>query len=129
MHWNDCFLCQANKFIIFDILTLYKGKLTIMIWLNNVFLSFQYGLYSAFMGCFVYVIFGSCKDITIGPTAIMAIMTHEYSKPDYPQYAILLCFLSGVIIFAAGIINLGKLEIILIGKSEVNLFLPLRSIT
>ena len=26
----------------------------------------QYGLYSAFMGCFVYCIFGSCKDITIG---------------------------------------------------------------
>lgn len=26
----------------------------------------QYGLYSAFMGCFVYIIFGSCKDITVG---------------------------------------------------------------
>ncbi|KAG7173870.1 Sodium-independent sulfate anion transporter-like 1 [Homarus americanus] len=37
-----------------------------------------YGLYRL-MGCFVYMIFGSCKDITIGPTAIMAIMTHEYS--------------------------------------------------
>ena len=35
----------------------------------------QYGLYSAFMGCFVYIVFGSSKDITIGPTAIMALMT------------------------------------------------------
>lgn len=26
----------------------------------------QYGLYSAFMGCFVYLLFGSCKDVTIG---------------------------------------------------------------
>lgn len=26
----------------------------------------QYGLYSAFMGCFVYIIFGTCKDITVG---------------------------------------------------------------
>lgn len=26
----------------------------------------QYGLYSGFMGCFVYLVFGSCKDITIG---------------------------------------------------------------
>ena len=39
----------------------------------------QYGLYSAFMGCFVYCVFGSCKDITIGPTAIMALMTGEWS--------------------------------------------------
>lgn len=26
----------------------------------------QYGLYSAFMGCFTYIVFGSCKDVTIG---------------------------------------------------------------
>lgn len=26
----------------------------------------QYGLYSGFMGCFVYLLFGSCKDVTIG---------------------------------------------------------------
>lgn len=26
----------------------------------------QYGLNSAFMGCFAYLLFGSCKDITIG---------------------------------------------------------------
>ena len=35
----------------------------------------QYGLYSAFMGCFVYCIFGTSKVITIGPTSIMALMT------------------------------------------------------
>ncbi|KAG0712730.1 Sodium-independent sulfate anion transporter [Chionoecetes opilio] len=39
----------------------------------------NYGLYSAFMGCFMYVFLGGCKDISIGPTAIMAIMTHQYS--------------------------------------------------
>lgn len=26
----------------------------------------QYGLYAAFMGSFTYILFGSCKDITIG---------------------------------------------------------------
>ena len=36
----------------------------------------QYGLYSAFMGCFMYCIFGSVKDITIGPTAIMVLTNH-----------------------------------------------------
>lgn len=69
----------------------------------------NYGLYSAFMGCFVYMFLGSCKDITIGPTAIMSIMTHEYSVDQNPDYAILLCFLSGLIIFTAGICNLGFL--------------------
>ncbi|XP_071552877.1 sodium-independent sulfate anion transporter-like isoform X2 [Panulirus ornatus] len=69
----------------------------------------NYGLYSAFMGCFVYMIFGSSKDITIGPTAIMAIMTQEYSGHGGPDYAVLLCFLSGLIILTSGICNLGFL--------------------
>ncbi|XP_045582275.2 sodium-independent sulfate anion transporter isoform X2 [Procambarus clarkii] len=69
----------------------------------------NYGLYSSFMGCFMYLIFGSCKDITIGPTAIMAIMTHEYSGNGGPDFAVLLCFLTGLIILAAGFCNLGFL--------------------
>ncbi|XP_034936756.1 sodium-independent sulfate anion transporter-like [Chelonus insularis] len=55
----------------------------------------QYGLYSAFMGAIVYVIFGSCKDITIGPTALMAIMTHEYVQGKSADFAVLLAFLAG----------------------------------
>ena len=37
-------------------------------------LSPEYGLYSAFMGCFVYMIFGSCKDITVGKSNLEAII-------------------------------------------------------
>lgn len=70
----------------------------------------QYGLYSSFMGCFVYVFFGTTKDITIGPTAIMSIMTHEYSHAGSADFAILLCFISGLIIFASGICNLGMFD-------------------
>ncbi|KYN18806.1 Sodium-independent sulfate anion transporter [Trachymyrmex cornetzi] len=55
----------------------------------------QYGLYSAFMGAIVYVLFGSCKDITIGPTALMALMTHDYVQGKNADFAILLAFLSG----------------------------------
>ncbi|KAM7359198.1 sodium-independent sulfate anion transporter isoform 2-T2 [Cochliomyia hominivorax] len=60
------------------------------------------------MGCFVYIIFGTCKDITVGPTAIMSLMiqTHISGNPDY---AVLSCFLSGCIIFVLGILNLGVL--------------------
>ena len=68
----------------------------------------QYGLYSAFMGCFVYCLFGSCKDITIGPTAIMALMTSMHAKHG-PEYAVLLSFLSGIIIFLCGLLQLGFL--------------------
>ena len=67
----------------------------------------QYGLYSAFMGCFMYMIFGSCKDITVGPTAIMALLTSEYASKD-PAFVILLTFLSGLIIMTLGFLRLGK---------------------
>lgn len=97
----------------------------------------QYGLYAAFMGCFTYIIFGSCKDVTIGmkqfvffflssfclhklidlyfivqliiaTTAIMALMVHDYAIIT-PDYAILISFLAGCTILVLGILNLGVL--------------------
>ncbi|KAH8278456.1 hypothetical protein KR018_003583, partial [Drosophila ironensis] len=67
-----------------------------------------YGLYSAFMGGFVYILLGTCKDITVGPTAIMASMVHPYVGNN-PAYAVLLCFMSGCIITLMGLLNLGVL--------------------
>lgn len=72
-------------------------------------LSPEYGLYSGFMGCFVYTIFGSCKDITIGPTAIMSLMIYSAVKHLNTDFAILGTFLSGGVIFLLGILNLGFL--------------------
>ena len=66
----------------------------------------QYGLYSAFMGCFVYIFFGTSKDVTVGPTAIMALMTAEYADKG-PAYVVLLAFLSGFVIMALGLLRLG----------------------
>ena len=68
----------------------------------------QYGLYSSFMGCFVYCVLGTAKDVTIGPTAIMALMTNTYAQYG-PQYAVLLSFLSGLIILICGLLQLGFL--------------------
>lgn len=68
----------------------------------------QYGLYSGFIGCFVYFILGTRKEITIGPTAIMALLTHEYVQSTTPDYAVLLCFLTGCVILLCGILHLGK---------------------
>ena len=44
---------------------------------------FQYGLYSAFMGCFVYCLMGTSRDITMGPTAIMSILVSEYAHDPW----------------------------------------------
>lgn len=68
----------------------------------------QYGLYSAFMSSFVYIIFGTCKDITIGPTSIMALMIHSHGILS-PDFAVLASFLCGCFILLLGFLNLGFL--------------------
>ncbi|CAL1675363.1 unnamed protein product [Lasius platythorax] len=71
----------------------------------------QYGLYGSFLGCFIYVIFGSCKDIPMGPTAIISLLTYQtISHLDSPvQHAILLCFIAGIVELIMGIFGLGFL--------------------
>lgn len=91
----------------------------------------QFGLYTAFAGPFVYginkfvifrvnqiilitdfffcvlALFGSVRQVTVGPTAVMAIMTHEYTMKGGAPYAIVLSFLAGCIELLAGLFNLG----------------------
>lgn len=69
---------------------------------------FQYGLYAAYMGCFMYMLLGSTRAITIGPTALMALITYETSTALGPQGAIVLTFFTGIIILALGLLNLGR---------------------
>ncbi|XP_038064470.1 sodium-independent sulfate anion transporter-like isoform X1 [Patiria miniata] len=75
-----------------------------------------YGLYSAFVGSFMYCIFGMSKDITVGPTAIMSLLVADYGKPlddgsedalNDPTYAVLLAFFCGIIQIGMGILHLG----------------------
>ncbi|XP_044531104.1 sodium-independent sulfate anion transporter [Gracilinanus agilis] len=68
----------------------------------------QYGLYSSFMGCFVYFFLGTSRDVTLGPTAIMSLLVSFYALHQ-PAYAVLLTFLSGCIQLAMGILHLGFL--------------------
>ena len=71
----------------------------------NVFL--QYGLYSAFIGCFVYVFLGSTMAVTIGPTALLSLLSYEAVTSLGPGAAVLLAFLSGCLDLAMGLLNLG----------------------
>ena len=69
----------------------------------------QYGLYSSFMGCFVYCFFGTSKDLTLGPTAILSLMVNIYGQPDDPPYTIAFTFFVGIVLLGMGILRLGFL--------------------
>lgn len=67
----------------------------------------EYGLYGSFLGCFVYIILGSCKDVPMGPTAIASLLTFQAVSGRGPAHAILLCFLTGVLELLMGLLGLG----------------------
>ncbi|MFT7797985.1 sodium-independent sulfate anion transporter-like [Arapaima gigas] len=68
----------------------------------------QYGLYSAFMGGFIYCIFGTSKDVVLGPTAIMSLLCAPHVG-HHPGHAVLLTFLCGVIQVITSLLRLGFL--------------------
>ena len=44
------------------------------------------GLYSAFMGSFVYCLMGTSKDLAVGPTALLSLLTaHSFSELPKPE--------------------------------------------
>ncbi len=81
---------------------------------------FQYGLYSAFMGGFIYCVFGTSKDITLGPTAIMSLLCSAYIGGD-PVFAVVLTLLCGVIQAGMALLRLGEMENGLKGKVHLKM--------
>lgn len=71
----------------------------------------QIGLNSAFVGCFVYVIFGTIKEVSIGPTSLMAFLTAEYTRNLSTDFVVALCFFVGCCELLMGIFKLGKFKI------------------
>ena len=75
----------------------------------------QFGLYSSFMGVLVYWLFGTSKDITIGPVAVMSTVTGNVvlrvkeTDPDLPGYVVAsaMAVLAGGIILFVGLIRYG----------------------
>ena len=60
------------------------------------------------MGPLLYIFLGTVNELSIGPTAIMALMTYSYAHSGGAEYAILLTFLAGFIELVAGLLNLGN---------------------
>ena len=67
------------------------------------------------MGVFVYMFFGTSKDITLGPTAILSLLTssvigakvHDYPAEEVISLAVLLTLMSGLVQVFMGALNLG----------------------
>lgn len=68
----------------------------------------QYGLYSAFMGGFIYTLLGTSKDVTLGPTAIMSLLCFSVVGGQ-PRRAVLLSLLCGLIQAVMALLRLGFL--------------------
>ncbi|ALC47619.1 CG9702 [Drosophila busckii] len=68
----------------------------------------QSGLYGSFLGCFVYVLLGTCKDNTIGSTAVASLMTYQFARGSWPR-SVLLTFLTGIIEILMALFKLGCL--------------------
>lgn len=71
-------------------------------------LPIQYGLYSAFMGGFIYTVLGTSKDVTLGPTAIMSLLCAPLVG-GRPGRALLLSLLAGAIQTSMALLRLGFL--------------------
>ncbi|XP_065094491.1 sodium-independent sulfate anion transporter-like isoform X2 [Ochlerotatus camptorhynchus] len=69
----------------------------------------HYGLYAAYMGTLVYVIFGTVKEVSIGPTSLMALLAVQYTMDKPIQYMIILAFLAGLVELLMGVFKLGFL--------------------
>lgn len=69
----------------------------------------EYGLYTAFIGSFTYVFFGTIKEVSIGPTSLMSLLTFSFVFPHPVEYVILLTFIAGCVEFAMGVLKLGFL--------------------
>ncbi|XP_059610352.1 sodium-independent sulfate anion transporter-like isoform X2 [Phlebotomus argentipes] len=67
-----------------------------------------YGLYGSFLGCFLYIFLGSCKDVPMGPSAISSLLTLQAAGGVW-QKAVLLTFLTGIIELLMGVFGLGFL--------------------
>lgn len=76
----------------------------------------QLGLYASVLPMVAYALFGTSMVLSVGPVAVTALMTASaltpIATPGSPEYiaaAIVLAFLSGLMLFAFGLLRLGQL--------------------
>ena len=55
----------------------------------------------------MYALLGTCKEATVGPTAVNALMSFNYAGPNVVR-AVTLAFVTGVVEVVAGMFKLGE---------------------
>lgn len=68
-----------------------------------------YGLYSAFAGSIIYMFLGTVREVSIGPTSLMSIITVSYTYEKPIEYVFILTFVCGCVEMLMGIFRLGNL--------------------
>lgn len=76
----------------------------------------QIGLYASILPLVVYAIFGTSRTLAVGPVAILSLMTAAAAgkiaasgSAEYIEAALILAFLSGVILLVMGVFRMGFL--------------------
>lgn len=72
--------------------------------------SLQYGLYSCLMGNLLYLFFGTIKEVSIGPSSLMSLLTLEYTRNMPVDFVVLFCFLAGCVELLMGVLRLGSYQ-------------------
>jgi len=60
------------------------------------------------MGCFVYVLLGTSKDVNIGPTAVMSLLTATFARGSV-MLAVVLSLCCGVLQIILGLLHIGNI--------------------
>lgn len=60
------------------------------------------------MGGFLYSIFGTVKEVSVGPTSLVSLLTFEFTKDLPIQSVFLLTFLVGLTEFLLGVFQFGE---------------------
>lgn len=76
----------------------------------------QVGLYASMLPLVAYAVFGTSRTLAVGPVAVVSLMTAAAAgqiapqgSPEYVAAALLLAFISGLMLLALGIFKLGFL--------------------
>ena len=62
------------------------------------------------MGGFIYFVFGTVKEVSVGPTSLISLLTFEFTSHMPLEIVFLFTFLCGFIEFLCGLLHLGNLQ-------------------
>lgn len=62
------------------------------------------------VGTMLYVVLGTVKEVSIGPTSLMALLTLQLCRDLPIEFMLLLTFLSGCVVLIMGLLRLGTIR-------------------